>query len=154
MPGPGIFLITGDDTLVIDTQTIATLADGGVVDLTRPNNLATGKVGKSGNGIVAINKTGFMADIKIRVMMGNADDNFLLNLLNQWVNAPTTFILMTGTFTKNLGDGKGNSNPVTYTLAGGYFLKDTPMVSNVEGNTDQAVAVYETQWLYAIRSIG
>ena len=154
MAQQGIYEITADDTLVINNQTIQTAADGGIFDLTRPNNLANAKVGKNGNGIIAMNRTGLVADLTTRLLMGNADDVYLLGLLNGWINNPTQFVLMTGTFTKNLGDGKGNQNQVTYTLAGGFFLKDTPMVSNPEGDTNQAVSIYSMQFLSAVRAIG
>jgi hypothetical protein len=150
---PGIFVITGDDTLIINGHKILTAADGGVFDVTRPNALATGKIGKNGNAIVAANQTGRLADMTIRLLLGNDDDKYLLGLLNNFLNFPPGFSLLTGQFTKNLGDGSGNIQHVTYNLTGGYFLKDTPMSFHVEGNTDQAVAIYPLQWLYAVRAI-
>lgn len=154
MPSQGVYVITGDDTLIIDGQTIQTQADGNIFQLTRPNKLATGKIGKNGNGIVAANKTGLAADTQIRLLLGGADDTFLLPLLTGYINNPVGFALLTGSFVKNLGDGAGNEKQVTWNLKGGFFLQDTDGLSNPEGNTDQAVAVYHLQWLSAIRANG
>ena len=150
---PGIFVITGDDTLIINGQKILTAADGGIFDLSRPNAMAEGRIGKNGNAIVAAKQTGFLADLNLRLLLGTVADKFLLELLNTFLNFPPGFSLLTGQFTKNLGDGAGNIQHVTYNLAGGYFLKDTPMTSHTEGNTDQAIAMYPIQWLYAKRAI-
>jgi len=58
---------------------------------------------------------------------------------------------LTGTFIKKLGDGAGNVGSDTYILSGGIFKKSIEGKSNVEGETDQSIAMYEMKFSQAVR---
>jgi len=158
---PGIFNITAADTLTITgmfngsltTQVFNTLADKSTVHVEFPNDMVTVTIGKNGNAIFAANKKGSMADMDLRPLLGNVDDVFLTGQIAQWLNAPTAFVLLTGTFVKNLGDGQGNQKKVSYILNGGVVTKNPVLTENVEGDTDQAVAMYKVRWASAVRVI-
>lgn len=155
---PGIYNITANDTLIISgmfngslvQQTFTTLSDKSTVHLEFANDLANGTVGKNGNGIIAANKKGSMSEMTLRPLMANADDNFLLAQLAQWTANPTAFVVLTGSFVKNFGDGQGNQVRKSYVLNGGFVQKHTDLTENVEGETDQAVSVYKLRWLNAV----
>lgn len=138
---PGIAL-SGNDTINISGTILTDLADGNAIELTYPNDISNVKIGKNGNAIYGLNTTGQMAEVKVRVLRGSNDDQFLLSLLNaQQLNfAGTT--LATGQFIKKIGDGKGNITNDTYNLSGGVFSKIPEAKSNVEGETEQSVSVY------------
>lgn len=138
---PGIAL-SGDDTIIISGTTLVDLADGNCVELTYPNDIANVKIGKNGNAIYGLNTTGQQAEVKIRVLRGSNDDQKLLALLNaqQLDFAATT--LATGQFIKKIGDGAGNIANDTYNLSGGVLTKIPEAKTNVEGETEQSVAIY------------
>lgn len=146
--------LTGNDTLVLNNRNLTDFADADVADLTFPNDIAKVKTGKNGNSIFALDETGRQAELKLRVMRGSADDQFLNNLLViQLANFAGT-VLLIGTFTKKIGDGKGNITNDTYVLGGGVFTKQIAAKSNVEGNTDQSICEYMIKFTNAPRAIG
>lgn len=137
-----VMALSGDDTIILNNRVLNDLADGNVVELTFPNPIATLKIGKNGNAIYGLNNMGDTCDVKVRVVRGSSDDNFLNNLLsNQQQNFSGT-VLITGQFIKKIGDGAGAITSDTYVLAGGVFEKQVEAQSNVEGDATQSVAVY------------
>lgn len=145
--------ITSDDTLTLFGRVLTDLADGDVSQITFPDNLAELKTGKNGNTIYADNQKGNNAMLVLRVMRGSSDDQFLnTQLLSQLADFPAA-ILATGSFVKRLGDGQGNVLSDAYTLNGGIFTKEVEGKENVEGNTDQAVAIYNMKFAQAARGI-
>lgn len=145
--------LTGNDTVVIAGQVLNDFADGDNADLTFPNELMAVKTGKNGNSIYAFNATGRQCDFKIRVIRGSSDDKFLNSLLQQMLEDPATFILLDGQMTKRTGDGQGNITYDTYIVSGGVFTRNVPAKSNVEGDTEQAVVVYEMKFTNSNRAI-
>jgi hypothetical protein len=144
---------SGNDSLTISNYIFQGLADGNVIELTFPNDIAAIKVGKNGNAMMALNESGQVADAVIRVIRGSADDQYLLGLQTSQNNNFAGFVLMQGTFVKSMGDGAGNILSDTYVLAGGVFSKLTEAKSNVEGDTEQNVAIYHLKFAQAIRII-
>lgn len=145
--------LSGNDTLTLNNRIFADFADGTVADLEYPNNIANVKTGKNGNSIYALNETGKQADFKLRLIRGSSDDKYLNSLLAQQQANFAGFPLIFGTFIKKLGDGTGNIASDTYIVAGGIFVKQVPAKSNVEGDTEQSVSMYEFKFSNAPRVI-
>jgi len=146
--------MTGSDTIKINNRVLSDLGDGDVVALTFPNESASVKTGKNGNSIYALNESGKQCEVVLRVIRGSADDKFLNNLLASQKRAFGNFVLMIGEFTKVVGNGAGLVTNDTYILSGGIFSKETEAKSNVEGDTEQSLAVYNLKFANSPRSIG
>lgn len=145
--------LTGEDVVVIGGRVFHGLADQDYVTLEFPNDLANMKVSKEGNSIYALNQSGIMVKVTLRVLMGGPDDQFLNAQVQQMLNDFSGFLLMAGSFTKRVGDGAGNVKNVLYQMAGGIFQKYPGAKSNSEGDTDQSVAVYEMMFRNNSRAI-
>lgn len=145
--------LSGNDTVTINNQVLADFADGTCVELTFPNEIANVKTGKNGNAIFGLNASGVQAEAKLRMVRGGADDKFLLGLLTQQNANFAGAVLIQGTFIKKLGDGAGNVTSDTYILSGGIFVKIPEGKTNVEGETEQSVAIYALKFSQAIRVI-
>jgi len=145
--------LTGDDISIINGRQLYDLADGDVVSLDAPNNLADGKRGKNGNSIIALNSTGKIVNVTIRVLKASPDDKFFNRQMNQYLNAKAAYVLMNGEFIKKSGDGAGNITSDIYTLGGGYVSKLPNSKENVEGDTEQGVTIYTLQFMNSDRII-
>lgn len=145
--------LTGSDTVTINNQPLSDFADGNCVELTFPNPIANVKTGKNGNSIFGLNASGVQAEVKMRIVRGGSDDKFLNNLLSQQNANFAGTVLLTGTFIKKLGDGAGNITSDTYILAAGIFEKIPEGKTNVEGETEQSVAMYSMKFASAVRVI-
>lgn len=145
--------LSGSDTISINNRVFADLADGEVIALSFPNDIANVKTGKNGNSIYGLNESGKVADVKIRVIRGSSDDKFLNGLLSQQLANFAGTVLMIGQFIKKLGDGAGNITSDTYIVNGGVFTKEVEAKSNVEGETEQSVAIYTMRFSNAPRVI-
>lgn len=145
--------MTGSDTLTINGEVLTDLADGDCVDLTYPNDIANAKTGKNGNTIYALNESGRQAQVVIRMIRGSDGDKFLNNLLEQQQANFAATVLMQGEFIKKLGDGTGTVGSDTYIISGGIFKKRIEAKMNVEGNTDQSIAIYTMLFSNAPRAI-
>lgn len=135
--------LTGDDVIQIDGRTLTDLADGDCVHITFPNDAANVKVGKNGNMIYAFNEMGKLTSISIRVLVGSSDQKFLNSRFQEMKQGFSSFILLKGYFSKQVGKGDGSKNTVVYIMDGGVFKKNPEAKMNVEGDTEQSVAVYE-----------
>src|SRR5580658_585885 len=144
---------SGNDSLTLNNSIFQGLADGNVVELTFPNDIAAVKVGKNGNALFALNEAGNVADAMIRTVRGSADDIFLLGLQTQQQNNFAGFTLLSGAFVKAMGNGQGTITNDTYVLGSGVFNKLTEAKSNVEGDTEQNIAIYHLKFAQAIRVI-
>ena len=143
--------VSGQDTLVINNYLFVGLADQNFVDLTWPNDIMSVKTGKNGNSIFSFNETGKVCEMKLRVLRGSADDEFMNNLLSQQQANAAAFPLMQGQYVKNLGDGQGNLTSDTYILSGGVFIKQVEGKSSAEGEIEQSIAVYMMKFTAAPR---
>lgn len=139
--------LTGSDSISIGAfgaqlRILSDLADGDVGMLDFPNNLVEGKVGKNGNVIFALNTTGKQAVLTLRTILGSADDKFLNAEMNRYLLDPPAYTLLAGEIVKRVGDGQGNVSNITYPMNGGIVQKIPTVKDNVEGDTEQAVAVW------------
>lgn len=151
--------MSSNDTIVLDgTRVLNNLATGSPVEVTFPDDLAKGKVGKNGNTIFAFNETGKMCNVKLIVLLGSDDDKYLNGrIISQNSNFAGT-VLAFGSYTKNVGDGKGNITPVTYSFDSGIYKKIPGAKTNAEGDVEQSTAAYEIDYynsqVPSVRSIG
>lgn len=144
----GSVSLTGKDTIAIGSRgaalrILADLGDGdtGAVDF--PNNLVEGKVGKDGNTIFAFNSTGATSTLTIRVLRGSADDKYLNAELNRYKRDPAAYTLLAGEIVKRIGQGDGTVVNDTYVMNGGIIQKYPVVKENVEGDTEQAVSIWQ-----------
>lgn len=145
--------LTGADVIMVDGRVLADLADQDAVVIAYPNDLAAVKASKNGNTIYAFNETGRLVDCTIRVLLGSADDKYLNSRMQEMKNAFSDFILLTGAFTKRVGDGKGNISSAVYQLSGGIFKKQIEAKTSAEGDAEQSVAIYMVSFGNGNRSI-
>ncbi len=143
--------LSGSDTITINNRIFSDLADANCLDLTYPSDIANVKTGKNGNSIYGLNETGKQCEVKIRVIRGSSDDKFLNGLLSQQQQNFSGFVLMTGSFIKRLGDGQGNVTSDTYIMSGGVFTKQIEGKTNVDGESEQSVAMYTLKFSNAPR---
>lgn len=145
--------LSGNDTLIINDRVFADFADGNCVELKFPNKIAALKTGKNGNTIYGLNTSGRQAELTVRVIRGSADDKFLNELENtqngNFEGTPT----LAGQFVKKLGDGLGNVTSDIYDLTNGVFTDIPGAKTNVEGDTEQSVAIYVMMFAIAPRAI-
>lgn len=134
--------MSGQDTIILNNRPITDLADGDCVALTFPNDVANVKTGKNGNSIYSFNASGKQSEVKLRVVRGSSDDKFLNGLFAQQDANFAGFVLLIGEFIKQIGDGAGNIGNDTYLMSGGVFTKAIEAKSNVEGDTEQSIAVW------------
>lgn len=149
-----VVALTGKDTIIINGRVLNDLVDGDCAVITFPNDLMNLKTGKNGNSIYAFNESGKQIEMDLRVVRGSSDDKFLNGILTDMKNLRASFVLMTGEFVKNIGDGAGNITQDIYQLSGGVFKKNTEVKENAEGDTEQAVAMYKLAFSNAPRTIG
>lgn len=145
--------LTGADTAVIAGRVLTDFGDADNVDLKFPNELATLKTGKNGNAIYAANASGLISEVVLRILRGSDDDKFLNSLLAAQKADFAAFVLLTGQFVKRVGDGDGNVTNDTYIFGGGIFSKQIEGKSNVEGDTEQSLAIYNLKFANSDRSI-
>lgn len=146
--------ISGQDTLLFDGSFLMTdLGDGDVIKLTYPNELAVIKIGKNQNAIYASNSMGFITEMTVRALLASNADKYLNSRMQQQFADFSSFSLITAAFTKRIGDGKGNINAVVYQISGGVFKKPVESMTNVEGNTEQSLAVYTVHGILQTRTI-
>lgn len=145
--------LTGNDTIVLNNRVFTDLADGDVVTLSFPNEIANVKTGKNGNSIYGFNATGKQCELKLRVIRGSDDDKFLNSLLVSQQANFAGFPLMIGEFVKKIGDGLGNIKSDTYIMSGGIFSKIPEAKSNAEGDTSQSVSEYSLKFSNSPRII-
>lgn len=143
--------LSGSDTINVNNRVLADLADGNCVEMTFPNDIANVKTGKNGNSIYGLNESGKQCEVKIRVLRGSADDKFLNGLLAQQQANFAGTVLMIGQFIKKIGDGQGNITSDTYIMGGGIFTKIPEAKTNVEGETEQSIAIYTIRFSNAPR---
>lgn len=145
--------MTGADTITLQNYVFTDFSTGDVATLTYPNEIAAVKTGKNGAAVYALNETGKQAELKVRVIRGSADDNFLLGQLNSQQNNFAGFVLLQGVLVKKIGDGSGNIANDIYIMSGGIFAKQIEAKINVEGDEQQSISEYMIKFSNAPRSL-
>lgn len=148
-----ISALTGKDTIEIGGRVFVDFGDGDVVNFTYPNELVTPKTGKNGNSIYAFNETGKQVDCVLRILRGSPDDKFLNSLKLGMEGDFPSFVLLSGEFTKRVGDGLGNISNDKLTVNGGVFSKNFDTKDNAEGDTEQAIVTYNIKFTNSIRKL-
>ena len=149
----GAMALTGKDTIQIDLRILNDLADGDCVTVTFPNDISQAKVSKNGNIIYALNNSGLLCEVSMRLILGSADDKYLNSRLAEFKNDPATFTLLTGVFSKRSGQGDGTLATIVYSMGGGVFKRQPEARDNAEGNTEQGVVVYSMTFGNSSRAI-
>ncbi len=145
--------LSGSDTIVLNNHVFSDLADGNCAELTFPNDVANVKTGKNGNSIYGLNESGKQAELKLRIIRSSNDDKFLNGLFANQQNNFAGTVLLIGQFIKKIGDGRGNISSDTYIMSGGVFTKPVEAKTNVDGETEQSIAIYTFKFSNAPRAI-
>lgn len=138
----GITAVAGKDVLIINGQIFTGLADGDAIKCEPQGPISQYKVSKDGNTIIALQYSGIVVKLTVRLVRTCFDDQTLNGLLQQWIGNPTGFSTMAGSYVKRIGDGKGNVINEVYQLAGGVFEAIPAGHTNTDGSLEQNVTVY------------
>lgn len=134
--------LSGKDVIQIDQRILQGFADGDCGLLSFDEDIVGVKPGKNGNVLYSQKAGGRLMGLQLRVIVGSSDDKFLNSRFAEQQNDLASFIMVAGTFSKRVGDGKGNQNTVVYQGSGGVFRKAVEGKTNADGDIDQSVAVY------------
>ncbi len=149
-----LLTLTGEDTFLInDYPLMADTANGDIVTIDFPNDLATMTTGKNKNTIYAKNEAGSNVDITCKLMRGSSADKFMNGLMAQQERDFVGFILPNGTFVKRLGDGQGNITYDTYNIQGMIFTKGIPSKASPDGDGEQGTVTYTLKAALATRGL-
>lgn len=148
-----VYSLTGNDTLTINGKVFSEFADQSTINIEFGNARTGHTTGKNGNTVFATDKQGENATVTLRLIAGGKDDMYLNGLSVQQERDLPTFPLMTGTFAKRVGDGKGNVKFINYSLLGGVFEQNVNTQENLQGETEQGIAVYTLFFAQAERAI-
>lgn len=138
----GITAVAGKDVLIINGQVFKGYADADAIKFEPQGPISQMKVSKDGNSIYSMQYSGIMAKLTLRLVRASFDDQTLNSLLQQWIGDPTSFVLMSGSYVKRVGDGKGNVTSEVYQLAGGVFESIPGGLSSMDGSIEQSVTTY------------
>lgn len=150
----GTVALTGKDTHKINGRILNDFAPGDCVMIEYESDLMTAKRGKNGNTIYALNENGKLCKATYRLIAGGPDDKFFQGLLAVLENDPPAFVLINAESQKRIGGGNGSVTPITYLMDGGVIKKRPGMKDNAEGDTEQAVVIYELIFGNVARTIG
>ena len=147
------YAITGDDSLLLNARLLEDLTDGSVVTISYDNERVGLSTGKNGTTVFADNRQGVNATVELRVLIGSKTDKFLNGLSIEQENDTIGFTLLSGIFSKRIGDGNGNIQYLRYALNGGMFSKFPDTQENNTGDTEQGTAVYTLKFAAVDRAI-
>lgn len=137
------FVLTGDDSLIIDDIDInKDFPNGDTAVIDFQNNLAGMATGKDLNTVFAKDESGNNFRMTIRVLRNSKSDIYLNGKQILQTEDFPAFVLLTGSFSKRLGDGLGKVTYDGYTLNGMIFEKKVPAKANLNGDTEQGVSTY------------
>lgn len=139
----GATALAGKDVLIIDGVVISAIGDQDAIKVDFGGPIAQMKVSKDGNAIYAMQFSGIVAKVTLRVIRGSFDDVQLNSKLQGWLSDPAGFELMNASFVKRIGDGKGNITSEVYQMSGGIFEKIPGGKMNTEGDVDQSITEYD-----------
>lgn len=137
---------TGQDTLQLkDYQgwfTLSDFADGGVAELSAPNEISTVTTGYNGNGLGAHNEPGRQRQLTIRLVKASPDDKRLNESLELWKKRDMRFKPFKMSFTKNITHSDGNLTHDTVECYFGLPAGVPTTAVDTTGNVEQVVSVY------------
>jgi len=144
---------TGGDVLILDNIQLNNFPNGKVADLTYDDTLVEQKIGKTGNSINVYKQVGNKAKFILRVMRGSVDDIRLNSRLLLMKQDLPSFVALTMSLSKRFGDGTGSFLTETHSLANGVFTKNPGVMTDVDGDTEQSITVYEMSFATVIKAI-
>ena len=137
------FVLTGDDSLIIDNIPVnLDFPNGDTAVIDFQNNLAGMATGKDLNTIFAKDESGNNFRLTLKVLRNSRSDKHLNGKMQTQTEDFPAFVLLAGSFSKRLGDGKGNVSYDGYTLNGMVFEKKVPTKANLNGDTEQGTSAY------------
>ena len=137
------FVLTGDDSLIIDNLNVnKDFPNGDTAVIEFQNNLVGMATGKDLNTIFAKDESGNNFRLTVRVLRNSKSDIYLNGKQLLQTDDFPAFVLLTGSFSKRLGDGSGNVTYDGYDLKGMIFEKKVPAKANLNGDTEQGVSTY------------
>lgn len=143
---------SGVDILEFAGRLLNDFADGDVAVVTYPNEISATKTGKNGNSVAVHNEMGRIAELSLRVVKGSGDDKFLNSIVTNWKKRSGNFSPVNATFTKVINVDNGIANEIT-SMFSGVPTKPVETKENVEGDTEQAIAVYSFRFGDSDRAI-
>jgi hypothetical protein len=147
------FALTGQDVIQINGRIITALADADSFMVTFPNPLTKVKAAKSGNVIYALDQTGLMGDVVLRLLIGSDDDKYLNSLLQTLISDISTFVLMTSNIVKRVGNGQGAQSSVVYQCSGGIFKEQVGAKTSAEGDVESSISIYNMTFGSVLKTI-
>ena len=145
--------LCADDTMILRGRIFSDLADGDCINIEFPNKISNLKRGKNGNTIIAFNHTGMVVTVTVKVIRGSEDDKTMNAEISSYKNLRSGYTLLYASFTKNIGDGRGNINQDVYTMRDGVITQYPGAKENTEGETEQGVSEYEITFSNSSRSV-
>ena len=147
------YALTGNDDLILNDVSIDEFTDNSTITITFPNEKVGISTGKNDNTVFATNTQGKNVQVELRILAGGKCDAFLNGLSIQQDRDLPSFTLMNGSFSKRVGDGKGNVRRINYTLLGGTFRQNVDAQENLTGDTEQGTALYRMTFAQGARAI-
>jgi len=138
-----ISAVTSKDVLNINGRQMRNFADGDVIKLDPTEPLTNVTTGKDQNSIYAYNYKGKNMKLEFRLIIGSADDQYMVALLQQYNRNAASFSLLPMEYDKNIGDGQGNITQTVYLGTGMTFEYQPSIAENASGETSQAVHVWK-----------
>lgn len=148
------YALTGADSFILNDRVFNDFADGSTVSITFPNEKIGHTTGKNGNTVFATDKQGLNAECELRIIAGSNDDAWLNGLAIEQNRDLPVSTLLNGSFSKRIGDGSGNVKFINYVMLGGVFRQNIDTNENLQGETEQGIAVYRLFFAQAERAIG
>lgn len=148
------YSLTGNDTLILNDRLFQDFADGSTISIVFPNEKIGSTTGKNDNTVIATNRQGSNVQVELRIIAGSKDDAWLNELSIQQDRDLPSFALLNGSFTKRVGDGIGKVKFINYTLLGGAFRQNIDTNENLQGETEQGIAIYRLFFAQGQRTIG
>ena len=148
-----VYSLTGNDTFILDGFIIDEFADQSTITIEYGNAKVGHTTGKNGNTIFSTDKQGDNATVTLRLMAGGKNDILLNGKSLQQDRDLPSFPPMTATFAKRIGDGTGKVKYITYNLEGGVFENNVGASENLQGDTEQGIAVYTLFFAKAVKGV-
>ena len=142
-----MYTLSAGDSLVLDDKVVLDFADGDFMTIEPANDTATSSKGKNGNGITVMNEQSSIMNVTLRLLSGHETDKYLNNKLIQFKNDTLSYTYIKATSTKYFSDGNGNISKKIINLTGGVVLRPAGSTSSATGNLEQAIAIYNLQFL-------
>lgn len=148
------YALTGNDSFILNDRVFNDMADGSTITITFPNEKTGHTTGKNGNTVFSTDKQGLNAECELRLIAGSKDDIWLNGINIEQERDLPTFTLLNGSFSKRIGDGAGKVKFINYVLLGGVIRQNIDTNENLQGETEQGIAIYRLFFAEAQRSIG